>query len=70
MAFPKTWDALKESGYIWTGDGECKGCGDPIMWFRTPNGKNMPVNQMSRGTDEVVPHWAVCPEQDSFRKKD
>jgi hypothetical protein len=70
MPFPKTWDALKASGYEWRNDSECKGCGEPIMWFKTPNGKNIPMNPMNRGTSPAVAHWSTCTEQDSFRKRD
>lgn len=68
MAIPNTWDELKAAGYIWENDGECRGCGDPIMWFTTPNGRKMPVNQMQRGSDKAVPHMETCTEADSFRK--
>jgi|GEM_PF-2440437 len=59
MPFPKTWDELKDAGYEWLNDSECRGCGEPIMWFRTPKGKSIPINSMSRGTDEAVAHWAA-----------
>lgn len=68
MAFPRTWDELIAAGYVWQNDAECRGCGDPIMWFRTPSGKSIPMNPMQRGSDEAVAHWATCTEQDSFRK--
>lgn len=70
MAFPKTLDEMKSRGYIFKDHGECRGCGDAIEWWSTPNGKNIPMNPMQRGSDEAVAHWATCTEQDYFRKKD
>jgi len=68
MPFPKTWDELKSANYVWDNDSVCKGCGDPIMWFKTPNGKSIPMNPMERGSDVATPHWSSCVEADSFRK--
>jgi hypothetical protein len=48
---------------------ECRGCGDSIEWWITPNQKKIPMNPMSRGDDPAVAHWASCTEQDSFRKR-
>ena len=69
MAFPTTFDEMKARGYKFKDFAECKGCGDAIEWWETPNGKNIPMNAMQRGSDEAVAHWATCTEQDSFRKK-
>lgn len=68
MPFPKDWDALVAAGYVWDNDSECRGCGDPIMWFKTPNGKSIPMNQMVRGSDPAIAHFTTCTEADSFRK--
>lgn len=35
--------------YEFTGEGNCNRCDESILWFRTPAGKNMPVND--GGTD-------------------
>ena len=70
MAFPKTLDEMKERGYVFDNHAECRGCGDAIEWWKTPNDKNIPMNPMERGSSEAVAHWATCSEQDSFRKKD
>lgn len=68
MPFPKDWDALKAAGYVFDNDAECRGCGDPVMWFKTPNGKSIPMNVMQRGSDPAVTHFSTCTEADSFRK--
>jgi hypothetical protein len=62
MAFPTSLDEMRQQGYKFEGDGECKGCGDPIEWWTTPRGKKMPCNH---GT--ATPHWTTCTEADSFR---
>lgn len=68
MPFPKTLDELRATGYAFNGHGECRGCGDALDWYITPNGKKMPMNHMDKGTDPAVPHWTTCTERDSFRK--
>lgn len=68
MAFPKTLDELKPAGYTFTGEGRCKGCGEEIEWWKTPSGKNLPLNPMERGISEAVAHWATCPDAARFRK--
>jgi hypothetical protein len=37
--------------YVFTGEGNCRSCHAPILWFRTPNGKSIPIDQ---GRDAVV----------------
>lgn len=41
----------------------CKGCGRPIYWVISKNGKSMPI------TDEGLNHFIDCPEANKFRKK-
>lgn len=69
MPFPKTADEMKAQGYTFSDDGTCKGCGDDIEWWKTPQGKNIPMNPMPRGTNEAIAHWSTCTERDSFRSK-
>ena len=68
MAFPQTLNEMKARGYTFKDDGVCKGCGEDIEWWKTFNGKNIPMNPMTGGDSEAVAHWATCTEQDSFRK--
>ena len=70
MPFPKTLDELRAANYVFDNYGTCKGCGEDIEWYKTPNGKNIPMNPMERGSSEAVAHWATCSEQDLFRKRD
>ncbi len=30
--------------YVFTGSGNCRSCDAPLLWFRTPRGKNLPVD--------------------------
>jgi hypothetical protein len=69
MEFPKTLDELKARGYAFKDYAECRGCGDDIEWWTTPNQKNIPMNPMQRGSDEAVAHWSTCPDRDMFRKQ-
>lgn len=70
MPFPKTLDELHAAGYKFLNDSVCRGCGEEITWYETPNGKKIPMNPMPRGVSEAVAHWGTCTEADSFRKKD
>lgn len=68
MGFPRTFEELRAKGYDFDNYSTCKGCGDDIEWWKTPNGKSIPMNPMPSGSSPAVPHWASCTEQDSFRK--
>jgi hypothetical protein len=55
----------------------CSSCGASVVWFRTKNGKRMPVDEATtRPTDAEhqldlkrhVSHFATCPQRDSWRK--
>ena len=75
----------------------CKGCGGPILWYQTADGKPMPCSPVPimywrrpGGTKKVltmkaeivsceyegdgkgeigyIPHWAICPNRDDFRR--
>jgi hypothetical protein len=67
MSFPRTLDEMKSNGYRFDNDAVCRGCGDDIEWWITPNGKKIPMNPMPRGISEATAHWATCTEQASFR---
>lgn len=64
--------------------GVCRGCGAPIWWVRTCQGKNVPLDQRlvvmlpsdegwdtSRklGRSAFAMHHAVCPDRAQFRKE-
>ena len=59
----------------------CKACGADILWFKTLNGKNMPVDvkpekrfvivkmdNPGKIVDTYMPHWATCPDYKKFKK--
>jgi hypothetical protein len=69
MAFPRTFDEMKLARYIFDNDATCRGCGDAIEWWITPNGKKMPMNPMTSGSSPAVPHWSTCSDAPMFSKK-
>ena len=64
MAFPKTAKEAEAQGYEFTGSGKCRECCAELNWYRTPAGKNIPMN-----AGLLEPHWATCPKADQFRKR-
>lgn len=68
MAFPKDSNEMKAQGYVFDNGAICRGCGEEIEWWKTPQGKSMPFNPMKKSTDEAVTHFRTCSEADSFRK--
>ena len=54
----------------------CKSCGREIVWLKTKNGKNMPVNADTIQEKETVydhkighiSHFSTCRDADKFRK--
>lgn len=75
MKFPASSDELKAAGYEYDNDAACRGCGEPIEWWITPNSKKMPLVVQKKSADllhasaEVRnPHWADCPNAKDFRK--
>jgi len=74
MKFPATAVDLKAAGYEYSNDASCRGCGAPIEWWITPNNKKIPITVSNNSTithaesDMRTPHWADCPEAESFRR--
>jgi hypothetical protein len=54
----------------------CKACNTPIIWIKTANGKNMPIdakpikayNTDHQLVDVHMTHWATCPKSEQFKK--
>ena len=48
---------------------QCTGptCGAPIVWLKTPAGKNMPVD--AEGDHRGEPHWASCADRQRFARE-
>lgn len=74
MKFPAESQELRAGGYEYSGDATCRGCGEPIEFWITPNGKKMPLSrvkvgeQLRQNVEKLEPHFASCPEADRFRK--
>ena len=67
MPFPQTRDELIKRGYVFTNHAKCRGCGEDIEWYISPNQKKIPMNLMLEGSSPAVAHWATCEERDRFR---
>ena len=63
MAFPKNAEEAQKMGYRFLNSSHCRGCGVAIEWWKTPNGKHMPVSD----PETFLPHWADCPKANQFR---
>jgi hypothetical protein len=69
MPFPQTMRELEDGGYRFNGHGRCRGCGEHIEWWFTPEGGRMPFNMMPEADSQPISHFATCPEAERFRKK-
>lgn len=56
--------------------GFCRSCGAQVVWFKTKNNKNIPVNAetVEAGDEELelprhVSHFATCPNAAQHRNK-
>lgn len=62
----------------------CKGCGQEIIWIKTKNGKNTPIDakeklfyyqsqKLESGWGQFSAghesHWATCPVANNFKSK-
>lgn len=67
MPFPKTLEELVKQGYEFIEHKPCRGehCQAVLEWWKTPRGKRMPFDVDGKGN--VSPHWATCPDAESFR---
>lgn len=58
----------------------CKSCGAQLIWAKTPEGKNMPLDAkpekrvllgertgLAHVVDVYTPHWVTCPNADQHR---
>lgn len=74
IKWPATSDELRKAGYMYSSEGPCRGCGEPIEWWITPAGRNMPIsiqkaeNVLFDSGEKRISHFAVCPEAKTFRK--
>ena len=80
MALPQTRNGLEAIGYKYTGEGTCRGCGVPLLWFLTTH-RNPATGEpkklcfhIEKGSEDsenriLIPHFASCPNAKDFRKK-
>jgi hypothetical protein len=61
---------MLRAGYKKTGDGICKGCGAPIEWWKTTNGKSIPMNPAKDEHTPTEAHFATCPNSKDFKGAD
>lgn len=68
MPFPENAEQMWAHGYQFAGHGSCQGCHEAIEWWRTPQGRHIPMNRMPDSTSAAIAHWATCPESGWFRR--
>lgn len=68
--------------YEFTGFGNCRSCGKNLLWFKTSNGKSMPIDDVRSLTDRMLEigntldgavcrehsHFITCPAADQHRR--
>lgn len=69
MPFPRTREALEESGFIRKAYTRCQGCGAAMEFWRTKTGKSLPMDPMPNPDSRAASHYATCPFAERFRKK-
>lgn len=80
MPLPTKKEDLEAMGYVFDNEAHCRGCGEPIEWWITPNDKKMPMSVVAVKDEskafpqpiirtERLPHWGLCSRAADFRKK-
>lgn len=69
MVFPANITALRSAGYQFLDFGICDGCNSIVEWWRTPKGRQIPINPMHAETSPARPHWVICPEVTRYKQK-
>ena len=80
MPIPDTKETLEAAGYLFDNEGTCRGCGEEIEWWITPNGKKMPMLVVEvKDTRKTfpqpviglkrVPHFPDCQRVSEFRRR-
>lgn len=62
--FPQSFAELEAAGYERIGSGQCRACPAEMVWYRTPNGRNIPID-----ADGKQSHFATCPARQQFKKE-
>lgn len=75
IRWEKTKAQLIQEGYLFNHEKICGGatCNATLLFYWTPKGANsklLPLSwQITPDGPRLVPHWAVCPDAKTFRKK-
>jgi hypothetical protein len=64
---PETRQEMLRAGYQFLNTAECKGCKARIEWWKTTNGRKIPMNPAASDHAVMTAHFATCPKSDSFR---
>ena len=68
MPIPGTIADLIKAGYLHDNDNVCRGCGAPIEWWTTPEGKNTPLEVNAKVPGGMQSHFATCPQKKMFKR--
>jgi hypothetical protein len=60
MPIPLTFDELVTTGYRYSGQSFCKGCGKRIEWWTTPKKRPISLDLMIDPDSPVTPHFDTC----------
>lgn len=60
MPIPANAEAMKAAGYSFMDHGRCDACSQAVEWWRTPQGRQIPMNPMPAPTSPARGHWNTC----------
>lgn len=69
MSFPATRQQMIDAGYAFSNAQACRGCGEPIVFWFTPDNKRIPMNPMPEADSPTKSHFVTCPKAEEFRRK-
>lgn len=64
-------ELVGDHGHFWVTEdnrGECRSCGEPIIWCITAKGKRMPVDIPLDDETCTSSHFATCAHANEWRK--
>lgn len=70
MPIPENSDAMKAAGYLFMDHGCCDACYREIEWWRTPQGRQIPMDPMPRPSAPARGHWSTCDQMVQTKKKE
>ena len=69
MPIPRNFAELKAKGYSFVDHGRCDACDQPVEWWRTPQGRQIPMNPMPLAASQARGHWGTCSKVALPKKK-